>query len=67
MRKILSILVLCSTIITAGEWVYIDKYYKCYWSETKIIYIRADRGMTPYISEKGKYCRYVDDRIEEVE
>lgn len=37
-----------------------------YDSETKIIYYWTEIGMTPYISENGKYCRFVDEQIIEI-
>lgn len=41
-----------------------------YRDDTKIIYILIDHyqqmGLTPYISENGNFCRYIDGEIVEV-
>ncbi len=34
-----------------------------YDSDTKIVYVLYNSGITPYISAEGTYCKYVDGKI----
>ena len=35
--------------------------------ETKIVYyLLAEGSMSPYLSENGKYCRFIDNQIVEI-
>lgn len=36
-------------------------------SETSVIFYWTEVGMTPYISENGKYCRLIDGQIVEID
>lgn len=48
-----------------------------YYKDTKVVYImitldsnwddETNSYFAPYISENGKYCRYIDDKIVEIE
>ena len=38
-----------------------------YMKDTKVMYYRGTYTLTPYYSENGKLCRYIDGKIVEIE